>query len=38
MIKRIYDSAWSFSEGFARVKLNGKYRYLDKKGREYFPE
>jgi len=25
-----YDGAWTFSEGFARVKLNGKWGFIDK--------
>jgi hypothetical protein len=29
-----YDDAWSFSEGLARVKLNGKYGFIDKTGKE----
>jgi len=27
-----YDYAYNFSEGLARVKLNGKYGYIDKQG------
>jgi hypothetical protein len=38
MIKRIYDSAWSFSKGLVFVKLNGKWEYIDKFGKEYFTD
>ena len=29
-----YDDAWSFSEGLAWVKLNGKVGFIDKTGKE----
>ena len=32
-----YDFAGVFSEGFAAVKLNGKYGFIDKTGREVIP-
>ena len=32
-----YDDANNFSEGLARVKLNGKYGYIDKQGTEVIP-
>ena len=32
MSKRWFDTAWNFSEGFARVELNGKWYNLDKEG------
>ena len=32
-----YDFAGDFSEGFAEVKLNGKYGFIDKTGREVIP-
>jgi len=38
MIKRIYDLAWSFSEDIAYLELNDQWRYVDKKGRKYFPK
>ena len=31
-IPAIYQFAWPFSEGFAVVKLNGKYGFIDKRG------
>lgn len=38
MITRFkYDYAWPFSEGAARVKLNGKYGFINKKGKEIIP-
>jgi hypothetical protein len=36
MVEGIYDDARSFSEGLALVKLNGKYVFIDKFGKEYF--
>jgi hypothetical protein len=30
-----YDEAERFREGLALIKLNGKYGYVDKEGREY---
>ena len=32
-----YDNARSFSEGLAAVKLNGKYGFIDKTGKEIIP-
>lgn len=32
-----YDNARDFSEGLARVKLNGKYGFIDKAGNEIIP-
>ena len=32
-----YDYAWVFSEGLAKVKLNGKFGFIDKAGKEIFP-
>ena len=32
-----YDDAWFFSEGLVRVKLNGKWGYLDNTGKEIIP-
>lgn len=32
-----YDDARDFSEGLARVKLNGEYGFIDKQGREVIP-
>jgi hypothetical protein len=33
-----YDDADNFSEGIARVQLNGETRYIDKQGNEYATE
>lgn len=33
----IYEAASQFSEGLARVKLNGRYTYVDENGFLYFP-
>jgi len=30
VIQPKYDDAWSFSEGFARVELKGKWGFIDK--------
>jgi acyl carrier protein len=32
-----YDKVWDSSEGLARVRLNGKYGYIDKTGKEVVP-
>ncbi|EAK9856530.1 WG repeat-containing protein [Campylobacter lari] len=32
VIEAKYDNAWGFSEGLARVELNGKYGFVDKQG------
>lgn len=32
-----YDDAWFFTEGLARVKLNGKLGFIDKTGKEVIP-
>ena len=32
IIKPIYDRAWSFSEGLAKVKIGEQYGFVDKKG------
>ena len=32
IIKPQFDEAYNFSEGLARIKINGKYGYIDKKG------
>ncbi len=32
-----YDLAWSFSEGLARVRINGKYDFIDKSGTLVIP-
>ena len=32
-----YDDAWSFSEGLALVKLNGKWGFIDKQGHTVIP-
>ncbi len=32
-----YDWVWSFSEGLAKVELNGKYGFIDKTGKEITP-
>ncbi len=34
-IEAQYYYAWDFSEGLAKVKLNDKWGYVDKKGNEY---
>ena len=36
-IAKKYDNVWSFSEGLARVKLNGKWGFIDKSGKEIIP-
>ena len=36
-IQAKYDSAYSFREGLASVKLDGKYGYIDKIGKEIIP-
>ena len=33
----MYDFAGDFSEGLAEVKLNGKYGFIDKTGKEIIP-
>ncbi|EPS6017597.1 WG repeat-containing protein [Campylobacter coli] len=33
VIKPKFDSIWDFSEGLAKVKLNGKYGFIDKSGK-----
>jgi len=37
LIQAWYDDARPFSEGLAMVKLNGKYGYIDKSGKELIP-
>lgn len=37
VIPCIYDSAFSFSEGLAKVKVDNKYGYIDKTGRQVIP-
>ena len=37
MIPFKHDAAWDFTGGFARVKLNGKYGFMDKTGKEICP-
>ena len=37
LCRRWYDSITDFTEGFARIKLNGKYGFIDKTGREICP-
>lgn len=37
IIPAIYDNVGSFSEGLVCVKLNGKWGYIDKTGREIIP-
>lgn len=38
VIPLIYEAAWSFSEGLARVRKNhGKYGFIDKTGKEIVP-
>jgi len=37
IIPLIYDDAWGFSEGLAKVKLNGKWGFIDKTGKEVIP-
>ena len=37
MIPIKYDKAWSFSEGLANVKLNDKWGFIDKTGKEVIP-
>ncbi|EGK8009230.1 WG repeat-containing protein [Campylobacter lari] len=32
VIEAKYDDIWYFSEGLARVELNGKYGFVDKQG------
>jgi len=32
-----YEEASDFSEGLARIKLNGKWGYIDKTGKEIIP-
>ena len=32
-----YDDVWDFSEGLARVKLNNKWGFIDKTGKEVIP-
>ena len=32
-----YDDVWDFGEGLAPVKLNGKWGYIDKTGKEVIP-
>lgn len=32
-----YDAVWSFKEGFARVRKNGLYGFIDNKGNEVVP-
>ena len=36
-IAKKYDDVWSFSEGLACVKLNGKCGFIDKSGKEIIP-
>ncbi|MBK6385292.1 MAG: WG repeat-containing protein [Chitinophagaceae bacterium] len=35
VIDCVYDNARFFSEGLAVIKFNGKYSYIDKKGKLY---
>ena len=37
MIPLIYDDAWYFSEGLARVYENGKWGFIDKTGKVVIP-
>ena len=37
VIPAIYDDAMDFSEGLAGVKLNGKWGFIDKTGKEVIP-
>lgn len=37
VIACIYEEAFTFVEGLARVKLNGKYGFIDKNGRQIIP-
>ena len=37
LCRRWYDKMYSFSEGLAKVKLNGKWGFIDKTGREVIP-
>ena len=37
VIKPIYDDVLNFSEGFALVKLNYKWGYINKEGKEIIP-
>ncbi len=37
IIPCIYDDAWSFSKGLAKVMKNGKWGYIDKTGKEIIP-
>jgi len=37
VIKCEYDSTFKFSDGLAKVKLNGKYGYIDKSGKMVIP-
>ena len=32
-----YDYAWDFSEGLARVEINGKWGYINKQGESVIP-
>jgi len=34
----VYDSAGSFSEGLAQVKVNGKWGYIDKRNIKYWED
>jgi hypothetical protein len=35
MVPPLYGDAWYFSEGLARVELNGKCGYIDKESTQY---
>ncbi|MGC8979732.1 WG repeat-containing protein [Caldisericum sp.] len=38
VIPAVYDDADSFSQGLARVEVNGKYGYIDTKGTQYWED
>ena len=37
VIPCVYDAAWPFSEGFASVKSNDKWGFIDTKGKMVIP-